>query len=75
MAADLLDPIPLSALQYGCYCWCQCTLIRIEQVFAENPPTLPGQALHEGADSQVGILDCIAPGNGGVDLNPMHAGH
>lgn len=69
MAADLLDPIPLSALQYGCYCWCQCTLIRIEQVFAENLYTLPGQALHKGADSQVGILEIASPpGNGGRGL-------
>lgn len=71
MAADLLDPIPLSALQYGCYCWCQCTLIRIEQVFAENLYTLPGQALHKGADSRVGILEIASPpGNGGRGFKP-----
>ena len=86
MAADLLDPIPLSALQYGCYCWCQCTLIRIEQVFAENLYTLPGQALHKGADSQVGILEIASPpGNGGRGFKPhacwalarriMHSGY
>jgi CRISPR-associated exonuclease Cas4 len=64
MAADLLDPIPLSALQYGCYCWCQCTLIRIEQVFAENLTTLPGQALHEGRIARLASLIASPPATG-----------
>lgn len=86
MTDEALDPIPLSALQHWCYCPRQCALIHIEQVFAENLYTLPGQALHKGADSQVGILEIASPlATGGVDLNPhacwavarriMHSGY
>lgn len=71
MTDEALDPIPLSALQHWCYCPRQCALIHIEQVFAENLYTLPGQALHKGADSQVGILEIASPpGNGGRGFKP-----
>ena len=50
MAAEPLDPIPLSALQHWCYCPRQCALIHIEQVFAENIYTQRGQALHKRED-------------------------
>lgn len=50
MAAEPLDPIPLSALQHWCYCPRQCALIHIEQVFAENIYTQRGQALHKRVD-------------------------
>ena len=50
MAAELLDPITLSALQHWCYCPRQCALIHVEQVFAENLFTLRGQALHKRVD-------------------------
>ena len=71
MTDEALDPIPLSALQHWCYCPRQCALIHIEQVFAENLYTLPGQALHKGADSQVGILEIASPpGNGGRGFRP-----
>ena len=44
------DPIPLSALQHGCYCPRQCLLIHTEQAFAENVHTLRGQAVHSRVD-------------------------
>ena len=50
MAAELLDPITLSALQHWCYCPRQCALIHVEQVFAENLFTQRGQALHKRVD-------------------------
>ena len=50
MAAEPLDPIPLSALQHWCYCPRQFALIHIEQVFAENIFTERGQALHKRVD-------------------------
>ena len=50
MAAEPLDPIPLSALQHWCYCPRQFALIHIEQVFAENLFTERGQALHKRVD-------------------------
>ncbi len=50
MAAELLDPITLSALQHWCYCSRQCALIHVEQVFAENLFTQRGQALHKRVD-------------------------
>lgn len=50
MNSELLDPIPLSALQHWAYCPRQCALIHVEQVFAENLFTLRGQALHKRVD-------------------------
>ncbi len=50
MAAEPLDPIPLSALQHWCYCPRQCALIHVEQVFEENLFTQRGQALHKRVD-------------------------
>ena len=50
MAAEPLDPIPLSALQHWCCCPRQFALIHIEQVFAENLFTERGQALHKRVD-------------------------
>lgn len=50
MAAEPLDPIPLSALQHWCYCPRQCALIHVEQVFADNLHTLRGQAVHKQVD-------------------------
>lgn len=50
MAAEPLDPIPLSALQHWAYCPRQCALIHVEQVFAENIFTQRGQALHQRVD-------------------------
>ena len=68
---DSDDAVLLSALQHWAYCPRQCALIHIEQVFAENLYTLPGQALHKGADSQVGILEIASPpGNGGRGFKP-----
>lgn len=50
MAAEALDPIPLSALQHWAYCPRQCALIHVEQVFEENLFTQRGQALHKRVD-------------------------
>jgi len=50
MAAEPLDPIPLSALQHWCYCPRQCALIHVEQVFEDNLFTQRGQALHKRVD-------------------------
>lgn len=50
MAAEPLDPIPLSALQHWAYCPRQFALIHVEQVFEENIFTQRGQALHKRVD-------------------------
>lgn len=50
MSDEILDPIPLSALQHWCYCPRQCALIHIEQVFEDNLFTQRGQALHKRVD-------------------------
>ena len=50
MSAEVLDPIPLSALQHWCYCPRQCALIHVDQAFEENLYTLRGQALHKRVD-------------------------
>jgi CRISPR-associated exonuclease Cas4 len=50
MAAEPLDPIPLSALQHWAYCPRQCALIHVEQVFEDNLFTQRGQALHKRVD-------------------------
>ena len=47
---DMLDPIPLSALQHWAYCPRQCALIHLEQVFEDNLYTQRGQAVHARAD-------------------------
>jgi len=46
LAAEPLDPIPISALQHWRYCPRQCLLIHAEQAFEENLHTLRGQAVH-----------------------------
>jgi CRISPR-associated exonuclease Cas4 len=50
MAAEPLDPLPLSALQHWSYCPRQCGLIHLEQVFEDNLYTLRGQAVHAQVD-------------------------
>ena len=47
---DLLDPIPLSALQHWAYCPRQCGLIHLEQAFDDNVHTLRGNAVHARVD-------------------------
>jgi hypothetical protein len=42
MAAEPLDPIPLSALQHWAYCPRQCALIHFDQGFEVNLFTLRG---------------------------------
>jgi CRISPR-associated exonuclease Cas4 len=44
------DLIPISALQHYLYCPCQCALIHIERLWAENSHTAEGRLLHEHAD-------------------------
>ncbi len=50
--------LPLSALQHWLFCPRQCSLIHLEQVWAENKFTAEGQVLHhkahEGADENKG---------------------
>ena len=50
MTGELLEPVPLSALQHWCYCPRQCALIHIEQVFEDNLYTQRGQSLHKRVD-------------------------
>jgi len=45
------SPVPLSALQHLVFCERQCALIYLERLWAENPLTLEGKALHEETDS------------------------
>lgn len=45
-----LDPIPISALQHWMYCPRQCSLIHVEQVFADNVFTARGNAVHALVD-------------------------
>ncbi|MEI8157310.1 MAG: CRISPR-associated protein Cas4 [Burkholderiales bacterium] len=47
---EMLEQIPLSALQHWHYCPRQCGLIHLEQVFDENVHTLRGQAVHAKVD-------------------------
>lgn len=44
------DLLPLSALQHLLYCERQAALIHLEQVWADNPFTVEGTALHERTD-------------------------
>lgn len=44
------DLLPLSALQHFLFCERQAALIHLEQVWADNPFTVEGTALHEKAD-------------------------
>ncbi|UTD28996.1 CRISPR-associated protein Cas4 [Bradyrhizobium sp. WD16] len=48
-AADLDDPLPISALQHAVYCLRQAALIHIERVWAENRFTAEGRVLHDVA--------------------------
>lgn len=48
-AADLDNPIPISALQHAVYCLRQAALIHIERVWAENRFTAEGRVLHDVA--------------------------
>ena len=43
-AAEVDDPIMLSALQHYSYCLRQCALIHVEQAFDENVHTMRGNA-------------------------------
>lgn len=44
---DLIDPIPISALEHYAYCPRQCALIHVEQVWDENLYTMRGRDVHE----------------------------
>src|ERR1700756_2283213 len=48
-AADLDNPLPISALQHAVYCMRQAALIHIERVWAENRFTAEGRVLHDVA--------------------------
>jgi CRISPR-associated exonuclease Cas4 len=48
-AADLEDPLPISALQHAVYCMRQAALIHVERVWAENRFTAEGRVLHDVA--------------------------
>ncbi len=50
MNDELLDPVPISALQHWSYCPRQCALIHVEQVFANNVYTARGNAVHALVD-------------------------
>ena len=65
--AEVIEPIPLSALQHWQYCPRQCGLIHMEQVFDDNVHTLRGHAVHARAD-QPGVetakgvrVECALP--------------
>ena len=49
-AAEVDDPIMLSALQHYSYCPRQCALIHVEQVFDENVHTMRGNVVHQRVD-------------------------
>lgn len=55
-AANVLQPIPLSALQHYSYCPRQYALIHLEQVFEDNEHTLRGQAVHQRVDQPANEL-------------------
>jgi len=48
-AAELDDPVPISALQHAVYCLRQAALIHIERIWLENRFTAEGRVLHEAA--------------------------
>lgn len=50
-AAEVDDPIMLSALQHYSYCPRQCALIHVEQAFDENVHTMRGNAVHQRVDA------------------------
>ena len=49
LAADLDDPVPISALQHAVYCLRQAALIHIERLWEENRFTAEGRVLHDVA--------------------------
>ena len=49
-AAELDNPIPLSALQHAVYCLRQAALIHLERAWEENRFTAEGRVLHEVAE-------------------------
>lgn len=49
-AAEIENPIPISALQHAIYCLRQAALIHIERVWAENRFTAEGRVLHEATN-------------------------
>jgi len=51
MAAEELDPLPVSALNHLLFCERRCALIHVEGVFVENASTLEGRYGHETADT------------------------
>jgi len=50
VSTNLLELIPISALQHWSYCPRQCALIHVEQVFADNIYTARGNAVHALVD-------------------------
>jgi CRISPR-associated exonuclease Cas4 len=50
-AAEIDDPIPISAVQHAVYCLRQAALIHIERLWEENRFTAEGRLLHEQADT------------------------
>lgn len=50
MSDQVLEPVPISALQHWSYCPRQCALIHVEQVFADNVYTARGNAVHALVD-------------------------
>jgi len=51
---EVVDPIPISALNHYAYCPRRCALIHVEQIFEENVYTMRGRSLHERVDQPVG---------------------
>ncbi len=50
-AAEIDDPIPVSAVQHAVYCLRQAALIHVERLWEENRLTAEGRVLHEQADT------------------------
>lgn len=50
-AAEIENPIPISAVQHAIYCLRQAALIHIERLWEENHFTAEGRILHEQADT------------------------
>ena len=48
---EVVDPIPISALNHYAYCPRRCALIHVEHVFEENVYTMRGHDLHERTDT------------------------
>ena len=51
---EVVDPIPISALNHYAYCPRRCALIHVEQIFEENVYTMRGRSLHERVDQPIG---------------------